>query len=538
MKFYSKFYFIVLFMLLKLIFLMSVLIMLFLNNQSILWELELLMCNSVNFSFVVYIDWMSIIFSFFVLFISLIILIYAKIYMGDFCSRFLWLTFLFICFMLIMIFSPSILGVILGWDGLGISSFCLVIYYQSFDSYNSGFITAASNRLGDSLLILSICWNSLMGYFMYWDSELSVLFFMGACLTKSAQFPFSAWLPAAMAAPTPISSLVHSSTLVTAGIYMMIRFSLILFKSGLMSLILLISMITIMLAGISSFQEYDVKRVVALSTLGQLGFMMMILSLGFSHISFFHLLIHAMFKALLFMCAGLIIHSGQWQDLRQMGNLNISLMVKISILISSFSLMGLPFSSGFYSKDMLVELAYCSYGGVGMGMFLYLGILITVSYSTRMLGFLLGTNYWVFWCGGVEKMKLSIVILSFFNIFIGSLINWLIIQDLSVIYLTMSMKLIPSLMIVFGMLLNNLMSNILLIYFNSMMYLMNLTKNLALIFIFMFKSMESTDQGWLEMILGLTKKTLLISSFWLKNLSMNFSMFTCMGIFMMMILMV
>merc|ERR1712141_217040 len=162
---------------------------------------------------------------------------------------------------------------------------------------------------------------------------LLVLSLIFAAITKRAQIPFSSWLPAAIAAPTPVSALVHSSTLVTAGVYLLIRMNLIII-------------------------EIDMKKIIALSTLRQLGIMMLILGMGNPILSFFHLLSHAFFKAILFICAGIVIHNiKDYQDIRKMGigYSNINFCVSI-ILIANISLCGLPFLSGFYSKDLIIEI--------------------------------------------------------------------------------------------------------------------------------------------------------------------------------------
>nr|YP_009470616.1 NADH dehydrogenase subunit 5 [Mycopsylla fici]AVF97038.1 NADH dehydrogenase subunit 5 [Mycopsylla fici] len=535
---YSKYNFFIYFFILSILSILYFFFMGFKNMNCILLEVDLMMINSLNFMFILFIDWVSLIFSFLVLFISLVIIIYSKDYLGEECNRFLYLMLLFVLFMLIMIYSPSILGVILGWDGLGISSYCLVVYYQSKDSFNSGFITAASNRLGDTFLILSIISNLLNQNFMFWGiTETYLFFFILACFTKSAQFPFSAWLPAAMAAPTPISSLVHSSTLVTAGVYMMVRFNYLLMKSNLFSFVMLISMITIFMAGVACFQEFDLKRIVAFSTLGQLGFMMMILSMGFSYVSFLHLLVHALFKVLLFMCVGVFIHYGEWQDIRSMGNMNLNLILKISFLISNFSLMGLSFSSGFYSKDILLEVAYCSYSGYLFSFFLYLMVFLTVSYSVRMLKFLMMKNYWILWNESGQILQ-SVMVISLINIFIGAILNWLILENLNLIVMNKLIKLIPLLMIFFSLIWEGILNSIFLVYFSNMIYLSSLTKSVGMVYLFMYKTSKLLDQGWLEMVLLMLKNLILLFSFWLKNFILNSSMFMILGLIFLMILLV
>lgn len=183
-----------------------------------------------------------------------------------------------------------------------------------------------------------------------------------AAITKSAQIPFSAWLPAAMAAPTPVSALVHSSTLVTAGVYLLIRFTSSYNIRFIHSCLLFLGCWTIFLAGVRANFETDLKKIIALSTLSQLGVMISILALGFRDLAFFHLLRHAIFKALLFMCAGSVIHSvGGWQDIRSIGGLVMFKPLRVILInLANLSLCGFPFLAGFYSKDVILEIAFCS----------------------------------------------------------------------------------------------------------------------------------------------------------------------------------
>merc|ERR1712208_220926 len=183
------------------------------------------------------------------------------------------------------------------------------------------------------------------------------LIIVRAC-TKRAQIPFSAWLPAAIAAPTPVSALVHSSTLVTAGVYLLIRMNLIIIDINMSYLLLILGIMTIIIAGLTAMLEIDIKKIIALSTLRQLGIMMLILGMGNPILSYFHLLSHAFFKAILFMCAGIVIHNMKdYQDIRKIGlryrNLNFCISL---ILIVNISLCGLPFLRGFYSKDLIIEI--------------------------------------------------------------------------------------------------------------------------------------------------------------------------------------
>lgn len=221
-----------------------------------------------------------------------------------------------------------------------------------------------------------------------------------AAITKRAQIPFSSWLPAAMAAPTPVSSLVHSSTLVTAGVYLLIRFNFC-FGYNLSFFLLFISSITMFMSGIGARFEFDLKKIIALSTLRQLGLIMSILALGAYKLAFFHLLTHALFKALLFMCAGNVIHNvTNCQDIRFIGGLvNFIPLTCVYFNVCSLSLCGLPFLRGFYSKDLIAEIMSINYLNFYIYLIFYLSIVLTVCYRFRLV--------YYSWVGDLNFFSLS-----------------------------------------------------------------------------------------------------------------------------------
>jgi len=254
----------------------------------------------------------------------------------------------------------------LGWDGLGIVSFILVIYYQNPKSLAAGIITALTNRIGDVLLLVSIGWTLNQGHWFIlniWDSSIStlqIMFIILAAITKRAQVPFSSWLPAAIAAPTPVSALVHSSTLVTAGVFLLIRFYPFLHTCKYFNnTILLVAVVTIFIAGLRATTECDAKKIIALSTLRQLGIIITRLGFNLPNLAFFHILTHALFKALLFICAGSFIDSHlHTQDLRWIGNITNQIPVAVRcVTLANIALCGFPFIAGFYSKDIILEAA-------------------------------------------------------------------------------------------------------------------------------------------------------------------------------------
>nr|ALO77193.1 NADH deshydrogenase subunit 5 [Elateridae sp. GENSP01] len=364
---------------------------------SLMLEFEIFSLNSNLIFMSVLFDWMSLLFMSFVLFISSMVIFYSHEYMeGDLnIDRFILLVFMFVASMMFLIISPNLISILLGWDGLGLVSYALVIYYQNVKSYNAGMITALSNRIGDVALLISIAW--MMNYgswnYIYYldfvknDFEMGIIGMLVvlAAMTKSAQIPFSSWLPAAMAAPTPVSSLVHSSTLVTAGVYLLIRFNFSL-GQNLMLFLLFVGSMTMFMAGLGANYEFDLKKIIALSTLSQLGLMMGILALGSYNLAFFHLLTHALFKALLFMCAGCMIHNlGNCQDIRFMGGLINQMPLTCCFFnISNFSLCGLPFLAGFYSKDLILEVLLMDYLNFFIYFIFFFSTGLTVCYSARL----------------------------------------------------------------------------------------------------------------------------------------------------------
>nr|YP_026005.1 NADH dehydrogenase subunit 5 [Argulus americanus]AAS00846.1 NADH dehydrogenase subunit 5 [Argulus americanus] len=357
-------------------------------NLEIYVQWEIFSMNSMSMSWIMLFDCYSILFMMTVLFISIMVMFYSNEYMSEdiFIYRFKLLVLWFVMSMLLLVLSPNLVSMILGWDGLGLSSYCLVIYYNNYKSNAAGMITVLTNRIGDVILLFSISIMSVYGQFDYLltDSKkfLGLLAILIA-MTKSAQIPFSAWLPAAMAAPTPVSSLVHSSTLVTAGVYFLFRFAE---KTAAYSeSLLFMGALTMLISGLSGCYELDFKKVIALSTLSQLGMMFFGLGLMAYNWVFFHLLIHALFKSLMFMCAGVIIHSMKSsQDFRIMGGMLMTFpFIKSLLLFSVLSLCGIPYLGGFYSKDLLVEMFFMfNMNSVSIMMFIF-SLFFTLLYSMR-----------------------------------------------------------------------------------------------------------------------------------------------------------
>nr|WGL40364.1 NADH dehydrogenase subunit 5 [Hylurgus micklitzi] len=494
-------------------------------------EFSLLNLNSLSLNYIIYMDWVTMIFMGFVLFISSLIFNYMKEYMsGDKnLKRFNLMVVMFIVSMMLMIMSLNFIVILLGWDLLGLVSYVLVIYYQNVKSFNAGMITALSNRIGDSALLMSIALSSNFGswnFLYYMDFyknnsifNLILIYIIIAAMTKSAQIPFSSWLPAAMAAPTPVSALVHSSTLVTAGVYLLIRVSSSLTEDMNMML-LFISLMTMFMAGLCANFEYDLKKIIALSTLSQLGMMITILCVGSQELAFFHLLVHALFKALLFMCAGAIIHNlNNCQDIRFMGSVLKGMPMTSSCMsISNMALCGLPFVSGFYSKDLIVEMLSSEINNLMIYFIFYISIGLTVSYSVRLSYYIFygSSNYFnlnYLSDNNNKIMMKSMLFMVFLVVFMGSMLSWILFSTPYFILLPSFMKMMTLLMISVGVYLG--------IYFNNMNYFYNLKmymyKNMSLFMgqmwnlplistygvnnkmLFLGKLyINKFDQGWLE----------------------------------------
>lgn len=335
-----------------------------------------------SFRFSLMVDHSSIVFTLTLFMISISVLIWAYYYMDTevIYRNFVCLVFCFLFAMYGLVLSGSLLTLLVFWDLLGFTSFFLVVFYRNRVSLAGGILTGLRNRIGDALLLLlfGLCYLSSV-------STLGVFKFLiaVAAMTKSAQLPFSAWLPAAMCAPTPVSALVHSSTLVTAGVYLIYRFT-----PRLSCVLMFIGLLTALLSAWAASAEWMLKKVVALSTLSQLGFILTALGLGSRSLAFMHINTHACFKALLFMAVGVACHSNYGsQSLRVVGTtISASTLVGTSYLVSSLSMCGLFFLSGWCSKEIILE-RFTNAGVSGpFVLMLWVRVVLTVFYSLHLVG--------------------------------------------------------------------------------------------------------------------------------------------------------
>nr|UZC78770.1 NADH dehydrogenase subunit 5 [Nephrotoma sp.] len=494
-------------------------------------EWEVMSLNSTSIVMTLLFDWISLMFMSFVLYISSMVIYYSKEYMQEDynINRFILLVLMFVLSMMLLIISPNLVSILLGWDGLGLVSYCLVIYFQNVKSFNAGMLTALSNRIGDVALLLAIAWMMNYGSWNYVfylemmkiDFEMMLIgtLVVLAAMTKSAQIPFSSWLPAAMAAPTPVSALVHSSTLVTAGIYLLIRFNILLENTFLGQFMLLISGLTMFMAGLGANFEFDLKKIIALSTLSQLGLMMSILSMGFYKLAFFHLLTHALFKALLFMCAGAIIHNMKNnQDIRMMGGLVIQMPFTSACLnLANLALCGMPFLAGFYSKDLILEIVMLSNINMFSFFLYFFSTGLTVCYSFRLVYYSLTGEFNNISLHPMNDegyiMLRGMMGLLFMAIIGGSMLSWLMFPMPDMICLPLYLKLLTLIVCILGAFCGYLVSNISLKFFNKSlnyykishfsgsMWNMPILSTLGVMYypLYIGKSIyDGMDQGWSE----------------------------------------
>lgn len=519
-------------------------------NKTIILEWEVLSILSSHISIIVIIDPIGTLFSSAVLFISANVIYFSSSYIKEeiFINRFIHLVLLFVASINLLIFIPHIIILLLGWDGLGLVSFLLVIYYQNAKSLAAGIITALINRVGDVIILLSIGWTLNQAHWTItnmWTNRFSGIItvcIIVATITKRAQIPFSRWLPAAIAAPTPVSALVHSSTLVTAGVFLIIRFYPFLHKTWWFNnSILLIATTTILIAGIRAIAECDIKKIIALSTLSQLGVIIIRLGLNFPHLAFFHLITHALFKALLFLCAGAIIHLHHHsQDLRFIGNLPKQIPLTTSCLLAAnLALCGRPFLAGFYSKDIIIESTLFFNNNFIIIFMLLLATTLTAAYSIRIIITViwgpLNSLPYQYTSDEDSQMTIPILNLTFGAIIRGAALNWLMFQPMVEPILPLNLKLAALIVTILGTwlawvisALSSTSSSIAMKltwhhHFNALIWFLVPTTAQGILYSpinMAHKFLSTLDQGWIEFsgaqgIYGSLKHTSSIKEKWL-----------------------
>lgn len=445
--------------LLTFLFALSVLLINITKEQvSLLIISPWIICNSLEIYWEIWGDNLTIAMVLIVTFISLLVHIYASEYMysDPHIIRFMSYLSLFTFFMLILVTSSNFLQLFVGWEGVGLSSYLLINFWYTRIQANKAAIKAMLfNRVADMFLLLAL----FLIYLIFGTLDYVIVFsmtplfienifsiyfinitnidlicfflFLGA-MGKSAQLGFHNWLPDAMEGPTPVSALIHAATMVTAGIFLLVRCSSIFeFSQCVLNFIALIGSLTALFGATTGLFFHDLKRVVAFSTCSQLGYMMLACGLERFNAAFFHLATHAFFKALLFLAAGAIIHSlFDEQDTRKFGGLLYYLPVTYTcFLIGSLNLIGTPFLSGFFSKDLILELTIITYNNIGLFAYILgiVSIFFTSAYSTRiiLLIFFISTNIAKNKTIGIlessMRIKIPLILLSVISIFFGGI---------------------------------------------------------------------------------------------------------------------
>lgn len=309
---------------------------------------------------------------------------------------------LFVFFMLLLVLGSNYLVMFIGWEGVGLCSYLLIGFWYKNSAYASaGKKAFVMNRIGDLGFLLAV----ILIFFTFGSIEYDAVFSQAAGMTmgdstlllitillfiaatgKSAQIPLFTWLPDAMAGPTPVSALIHAATMVTAGIYMIARSNILFTLSPItLQVVAVVGLATAILAAAIAITQNDIKKVLAYSTVSQLGYMFLGLGVGAFTGAFFHVITHAFFKALLFLGAGSVIHAlSDEQDMRYMGGLKKKLPITfITMLIATIAIAGIPPLSGFFSKDEILAHAFASNKALWVGGFI--GALFTAFYMFRML---------------------------------------------------------------------------------------------------------------------------------------------------------
>nr|BAV82668.1 NADH dehydrogenase subunit 5 [Brugia pahangi] len=346
------------------------------------------------FSFVFTYNFEVCLFFFVLLLVSFMVFVYGSFYMQGVSRLFYFFFFLFL-FVLSMggliVFSGSVILVLIFWDFLGVSSFFLVLFYNNVVSRSSSMSTVFTNRIGDFCIFLFF--NGFVFFsvgtfsYQFFSSLLVFMLFISAFI-KGGQYPFGSWLPKAMAAPTPVSCLVHSSTLVTAGVMLMDCYLYICLNSDVLTFVFYVGFFTMVFSGFCALVEQDAKKVVALSTMSQIGFCFLAIGSGLHYVSFIHMISHSFFKSLLFMQIGYLIYINCGsQDYRGYSYLGVCapILVQLQVFVSVICLCGLLFTSGCCSKEYFMSRFYYGSFNFFLVFFYFFGVFLTFCYCYRMM---------------------------------------------------------------------------------------------------------------------------------------------------------
>ena len=438
--------------------------------------------------------------------VSFFVHVFSTSYMdGDpHLPRFMSYLSLFTFFMIILVTSNNLIQLFIGWEGVGLCSYLLINFWFTRIQANKAAIKAmVMNKVGDIGVLLGIIliwiyvgsldYDSIFsfsqhlnqkGVYLEWISFLLLIGVIG----KSAQLGLHTWLPDAMEGPTPVSALIHAATMVTAGVFLIIRMSPFFDLTPVMLIVVVfLGSITAFFTSTIGLTQNDLKKVIAYSTCSQLGYMVMICGFSQYNSGLFHLVNHGFFKALLFLSAGSIIHAlSDEQDVRKMGGMKLITPLSYTcIFIGSISLMGLPFLTGFYSKDLILELIYGEYY---LSYALWLGIIaasVTAFYSFRLI-------FYTFFNkpqGSIRVLKVShegplnltspLLILLLFSLIAGYSLQFFILKDELPIMITNLAKFLPLIVSLLGASLSMILG-----YFLSIWWKLGLRESLVKLYSF------------------------------------------------------
>nr|YP_010954567.1 NADH dehydrogenase subunit 5 [Ocnus glacialis]WMW14029.1 NADH dehydrogenase subunit 5 [Ocnus glacialis] len=516
--------------------------------------------SHINFNISIILDFNFIYFSTTALIVSWSIIEFSNYYLNNdpYAVNFPRLLIIFILNMLILTVSNNLLLLFIGWEGVGILSFILISWWFTRNEANNAALQAIIyNRIGDigiiilisTTLIVTNGWN--LNNIIFINNinpnylNLILISALIGAMGKSAQFGLHPWLPAAMEGPTPVSALLHSSTMVVAGIFLLIRISNIGNNNLFLISCSLIGALTAIFAASSAFWQHDIKKIIAYSTTSQLGLMLLAIGLNQPNLALFHICTHAFFKALLFLCSGSIIHNNNnEQDLRKLPNpINNIPITSACLIIGSISLTGIPFLSGFFSKDLILEAIIFNPNNIIIFLLASIATLLTAGYSVRLINICFNNNNFVSSISPSSEentqLYFPLIRLAIGTILTGWLLfNWIF--ETPNLFPNSYIKNIPLIMTITGgivatLILLNINSNWLNNFFTqTWFYSYFINPNISYIVsnIALFLSTQTLDRGWNETIGGqgifslnknITTNNQLIQSGYIKNYFLSIS---------------